>query len=250
MGPQVKISRTQCRLISAGIILVCSIAMSTTLTAFLVSADKSLMLTLTFREHTSFDMFWFYYTKLSCWIPLVTVLLFTLWIWHPSDNRHRLLLMVSIALLILVLDQTSSGLIKPFVERLRPSHDSTISEYLNYVNSYRGGRYGFVSGHATNIVGITTWLCHIFRTKVARAVFRLFAVTLCYSRIYLGVHFPGDIICGSILGYVLASLAIALLAGRNILFTIDRTPWMVVGTYLLTVVSLLCINAYLLMTEA
>ena len=250
MGPQMKISRTQYLLISAAIILVCSIAMSTTLTAFLVSADKSLMLTLTFREHTSFDMFWFYYTKLSCWIPLVTVLLFTLWIWHPSDNRHRLLLMVSIALLILVLDQTSSGLIKPFVERLRPSHDITISEYLNYVNSYRGGRYGFVSGHATNIVGITTWLCHIFRTKVARAVFILFAVTLCYSRIYLGVHFPGDIICGSILGYVLASLAIALLAGRNILFTIDRTPWMVVGTYLLTVVSLLCINAYLLMTEA
>lgn len=245
-----KISRTQYLLISAAIILVCSVAMSTTLMAFLVSADKSLMLTLTLREHTSFDMFWFYYTNLSCWIPLISVLLFTLWIWHPSDNRHRLLLMLSIALLILVLDQTSSGLIKPFVERLRPSHDNTISEFLNYVNGYRGGRYGFVSGHATNIVGITTWLCHIFRTKVARAVFIIFAVTLCYSRIYLGVHFPGDIICGSILGYVLARLAIALLAGRNILFSIERTPWMVVGTYLLTVVSLLCINAYLLMTEA
>ena len=245
-----KFSRTQYLLISAVIILVCSVAMSTTLTAFLVNADKALMLTLTFREHTSFDMFWYYYTNLTCWIPLITILLFTLWLWHPSDNRHRLLLMVSIVLLILVLDQTSSGLIKPFVERLRPSHDSTISESLNYVNGYRGGRYGFVSGHATNIVGIATWLCHIFRSRIARAVFIIFAVTLCYSRIYLGVHFPGDIICGSILGYTLARIAIALLSGRNILFTTDRTPWMVLAAYLLTVVSLLCINGYLLMSEA
>ena len=103
---------------------------------------------------------------------------------------------------------------------------------------------------ATNIVGIATWLCHIFRSRIARAVFIIFAVTLCYSRIYLGVHFPGDIICGSILGYTLARIAIALLSGRNILFTTDRTPWMVLAAYLLTVVSLLCINGYLLMTEA
>lgn len=77
MGPQMKISRTQYLLISAVIILVCSVAMSTTLTAFLVNTDKALMLTLTFREHTSFDMFWYYYTNLSCWIPLISILLFT-----------------------------------------------------------------------------------------------------------------------------------------------------------------------------
>ena len=69
-----KISRTQYLLISAVIILVCSVAMSTTLTAFLVNTDKALMLTLTFREHTSFDMFWYYYTNLSCWIPLISIL--------------------------------------------------------------------------------------------------------------------------------------------------------------------------------
>lgn len=236
------ISKSQYFLVAAIVIVVLCVCISTTLLDFLVATDKSLMLALTFREHTCLDMFWYHYSRLSTWLPLVTVLLVTIWIGHVGSNRQKIYLLIAIALLVLVLDQTSSGLIKPIVERLRPSHDETINGSLQFVNGYRGGRYGFVSGHATNIVGITTWLWFMFRSRMARLLFVFFAATLCYSRVYLGVHFPGDILCGAMLGYVIARFSVELLRKYDIMFTTNKEPWFVLGTYLLTVVLLLMMS--------
>lgn len=228
-------------LVAALVVVVCCVCMSTSLLAFLVDADKSLMLALTFREHTCLDLFWFHYSRLQCWLPLVLVLLGTIWVRNDGDKRRKIYLMVAIALLVVVLDQVSSGVIKPIVERWRPSHDETINGSLQFVNNYRGGRFGFVSGHATNIVGITTWLWFMFRNRVARLLFIFFAATLCYSRIYLGVHFPGDIICGAMLGFLIARFSVVLLYKYDIMFTTDKAPWAVLGTYLLTVAVLLIV---------
>lgn len=236
------ISKPQYFLVVAVVIIVCGVCMSATLMNFLVETDKSLMLALTFRRHTCLDMFWYHYSRLSTWLPLVAVLLATIWVRHDGGNRQKIYLFVAIAMLVLVLDQTSSGLIKPLVERLRPSHDETINGSLQFVNGYRGGRYGFVSGHATNIVGITTWLWFMFRTRMARLLFLFFAATLCYSRVYLGVHFPGDIVCGALLGFLIARFSMVLLQKYNIMFTTGKEPWPVLATYLLTVAALLAVT--------
>ena len=114
--------------------------------------------------------------------------------------------------------------------------------YLQYVNDYHGGKYGFVSGHATNIVGIVTWLCYMFRTHLSRVLFIVFGATLCYSRIYLGVHFPGDILCGSLLGFFIARFGIALLQKYNLMFTTDRQPWFVLAAYILTAIVLMVMS--------
>lgn len=224
------------------LVILCIVSTGTVLTGYLIDMDKSLMLALTFREHTCLDMFWYHYSRLSTWLPLVLVLLVTIWLCHGGSVRRKVLLFLSIALLVLLLDQVSSGLIKPLVERLRPSHDESICHSLRYVNGYRGGRYGFVSGHATNIVGIVTWLCYMFRTYMARLLFVTFAVTLCYSRIYLGVHFPGDIVCGALLGFVIARCGVVPLRRYGIMFTTDRQPWFVLAAYLLTVAVLLTVT--------
>lgn len=207
----------------------------------LIDVDKQMMLALTFRQHTWFDMFWYHYSRLGTWIPLVFVLLVTIWKYNPNDTKRKLLLFVAIAILVLVLDQISSGIIKPVVERFRPSHDVSISQSLQFVNGYRGGKYGFVSGHATNIVGIATWLCYMFRSRMARILFVVFAASLCYSRIYLSVHFPGDVLCGSLLGFFVARLGVALLDKYNISFTTTHNPWYVLATYLATIVALLVV---------
>lgn len=212
------------------------------LNSYLVEADRWLMLAFTFRRHTSFDMFWYHYSHLSTWIPLVAVLLGTMWAFNPNGVRKKILLFVAVAALVAVADQLSSGLIKPLVERYRPSHDDAISQSLQYVNGYRGGKYGFVSGHAANIVAIVTWLCCIFRSRMARALFVVFAAAMCYSRIYLSVHFPGDVVCGSLLGYFVARFGMALLQKYGISYVTDRRPWYVLWVYAATILVLFAVS--------
>lgn len=225
-------------LLVVAVVVLC-VCFNNTLATMLIDIDKHLMLAFTFREHTWFDMFWYQYSRLATWLPLVLVLVVTMWIYNPNSIKKKILLFVAIALLVVVLDQISSGLIKPMVERFRPSHDESIAHALQYVNDYRGGKYGFVSGHATNIVGIVTWLCYMFRSRMARILFVVFAATMCYSRIYLSVHFPGDILCGSLLGFFVARFGMALLDKYGISFATNRQPWYVLGVYIATIIVLL-----------
>ena len=111
-----------------------------------------------------------------------------------------ILLLLFTALIFAFTDQISAGIIKPLVQRLRPSHDSSIMDQLHFVNDYHGGAYGFVSSHAANCFGLAVWVSYLYKRRSLVTAMMLYAVLNCYSRIYLGVHFPGDIICGTILG--------------------------------------------------
>jgi undecaprenyl-diphosphatase len=92
---------------------------------------------------------------------------------------------------------------KPFFERLRPSHDPSMQNLIHLVDDYRGGLYGFASSHAANTFGVALFVWLTLR-PVYNWIFLIFlwAAVMTYTRIYLGVHYPGDIIVGALVGLV------------------------------------------------
>ena len=166
--------------------------------------DHELMLWLNYDGGTFQDAFWYTLSQIPSWIPLYITIIFVML--QPSDGQKQkrwmkfILLLLFTALVFAFTDQISAGIIKPLVQRPRPSHDGSIMDRLHFVNDYHGGAYGFVSSHAANCFGLAVWVSCLYKRRSLVTAMMLYAVLNCYSRIYLGVHFPGDIICGTVLG--------------------------------------------------
>jgi undecaprenyl-diphosphatase len=145
------------------------------------------------------------------WIPLY---LFFLWaIAKAYGWKMALWSLLGIALVVTLGDRTSVELFKEVFQRYRPSRNLELYDQVHIVNDYRGGLYGFVSSHATNFFGIGTFLYLIFKRpypKAAPFIF-VFSGLVAYTRIYLGVHYPADIICGGLLGAFFGWLVFTLL---------------------------------------
>lgn len=103
--------------------------------------------------------------------------------------------------MVIATDQVS-GLIKDSVQRLRPCHNESIKSMIHMVHGC-GGKYGFVSSHAANSFGVAMFFTLFFKHKYAGLLLMLWALVVSYSRIYLGVHYPGDVTGGALLGLIL-----------------------------------------------
>lgn len=194
-------------------------------------ADKRAMLAMNFAGGSVADHFWYSYTQQFIWAPLMLIVVITLLKLHPGCTRDKLIFVVSLALVIVAFDQLASGVIKPLVCRPRPSHDAALAPLLHYVNGYHGGAHGFVSSHAAVNVGIATMLCCIFKDRLTRITLVLYASLMCYSRIYLGVHYPGDIICGGFIGWLVAYASFKYLGSRMRMFSTTRRPVFILLAY-------------------
>ena len=164
----------------------------------LLALDQRLLLALNGSDSLFWDNVMWIITRTVTWLPLGLVLLFI--VLKNASLRQILLFVCAVGLLILVTDRVSSGLIKPFVHRLRPTHEPALEGLVDLCRDYRGGLYGFFSSHAANTFGLCTFVSLVLRHWRSTVALITWAVLSSYSRIYLGVHYPGDILCGMLFG--------------------------------------------------
>jgi len=165
----------------------------------LIQLDKSLFLYLNGIGTTTWDGFWLFVTGKWNSIPLYTLLL--LLSFKNLGLKKTLILIVAIALLITVTDQMAN-FFKYGIQRLRPCHDLEVNHLMRLVKSYCGGKFGYFSAHAGNSFAIATFFAILFKKKIkySSILLLLWALLVAYSRIYIGVHFPLDVITGVGLG--------------------------------------------------
>lgn len=173
---------------------------------FLEQQDTELFLYLN-GIHTNFwDHFMMMYTHRFIWIPFYASFLFVMF--KNFSWRVMITCILLIALIVTLCDQTASSLLKPMVGRMRPSNlDNPIAPLVHVVNGYRGGRFGFPSSHAANAWSMAFFAMYLVRRNKLTIFLMLWAFVMSYSRTYLGVHYPGDLLVGTIIGFFYATLS-------------------------------------------
>ncbi len=165
----------------------------------LIELDQQIFLALNGLHNNFFDIVMLWASDKFIWLPLYFFLLFLVF---KKLGWKGFYVLIAIAVLIILSDQMSVHLFKNVFHRLRPSHEPALDGLVHLVNGYTGGKYGFVSSHASNVFAIATFMGLLLHKdyKHATLALMLWASFVAYSRIYLGVHYPGDVISGAFLG--------------------------------------------------
>lgn len=171
----------------------------------LLQLDQDIFLFFNGMHAPFWDIFMRLFSGKWLWVPMYAAILWA--VWRSYTWRVALTMTVAAVLVIVVADQTCATLIRPYICRVRPSQpDNPLSALTHVVMGYRGGHYGFPSCHAANSFGLAVFMS-LLMCRRRWVVFMLaWATVNCYTRVYLGVHYPGDLLVGAIIGSTAASL--------------------------------------------
>lgn len=162
--------------------------------------DQDLMLQLNGAHGEWLDFFMMWVSKPIMWLPVYMLVLFL--IYRKWGAKYVLIALLCGGLVVLLGDRISVMAFKDVFMRYRPCHNADIGHLIHIVNGHCGGQYGFLSSHSTNFFGLAVLLAGILSPgyKVPYTLLIIWAGLIGYSRVYLGVHYPADVLCGALLG--------------------------------------------------
>ena len=171
----------------------------------ILNSDSRLLLFLNqFHSHFWDHFMWLVANKWT-WIPLYILILYIMQ--RGQGWKKAAIASVAFALVIACTDQLCGSVLRPFFHRYRPSQvQSGISTLLHLIDGYKGGKYGFPSCHAANSFGLAFFLVLYFKSRILSIFIMVWAVLVSYSRIYMGVHYPSDIVVGMLVGFAVSTL--------------------------------------------
>ncbi|RIA10317.1 undecaprenyl-diphosphatase [Flavobacteriaceae bacterium MAR_2010_72] len=165
----------------------------------LVAFDEELFLYLNGLGNVYWDAFWLTYTTKVFWIPLYALMAY--WMYKKLNTKMFILTLLVIVLMISFTDQVTN-LFKHTVQRLRPCHEDGVAEVMRLVRATCGGQYGYFSGHASNSMALAIFVGSMLRSRFKNILHILivWSIVMGYSRIYVGAHYPLDVVSGLIFG--------------------------------------------------
>ena len=192
------------------------------------------------EHYTAFlDVFFWNISQRLTWVALYVALAVCAFYRY---GWRGLYVIGAVALAVLLADQCSSALLKPWVARPRPTHEPDLEGLLHIVNDYRGGMFGFPSSHAANTFAVALVYSLIWNNRRQTLPLMLWVALNCYSRMYLAVHYPLDILAGLLVGAVVAIVIYALVRKLDLpKQKADSSPWYI--DYLPAIIIMLTIAA-------